>query len=243
MSGDTPVHDAIGSPLRRRMVPLLLDIGASVNCANKFGNLPLHYACDIGDWEVAERLMMMGVATNVVNLAGETPLHRCASGVHADFIKGSANVASHLLQNHSGDPDAPTIFGRTPLHYAAYYGHIEVAQSLLDQCAVCDVFDCQGLSPLHAAVYQGHLELVKLLLKHGANPDAIGGAKETFVSADILTENGGIGGDKDGLHHNVLSYSTILIPTFSTPLSLARSGDDDDLVEVLKRGGATIVRI
>lgn len=68
-----------------------------------------------------------------------------------------------LLETYSSD-------GWTPLHLAAFFGHLDLAASLLDRGADVNARSTNGLNntPLHAAAAGGHTELVGLLLKRGA---------------------------------------------------------------------------
>jgi uncharacterized protein len=72
-----------------------------------------------------------------------------------------------LLASHSVD-------GWTPLHLAAFFGHPELANALLDRGAQVDIRSSNAMknTPLHAASAGGQLALMELLLKRGANPNA-----------------------------------------------------------------------
>ncbi len=59
---------------------------------------------------------------------------------------------------------------RTPLHWAAQHGHVEVVQTLIDNGADVNAQDVFGRTPLHLAV--GHPRIITLLLDAGANVDA-----------------------------------------------------------------------
>lgn len=54
--------------------------------------------------------------------------------------------------------------GRTSLHEAASYGHLEVLKLLLDAKAEVATQDNYGRTALHRAAWKGHSEVVKLLL-------------------------------------------------------------------------------
>jgi ankyrin repeat protein len=57
---------------------------------------------------------------------------------------------------------------RTPLHYAARWGHKDVVELLLAKDADVNVKDNQGQTPLSLAEEEAHKQIVELLLKHGA---------------------------------------------------------------------------
>jgi Ca2+-binding EF-hand superfamily protein len=64
----------------------------------------------------------------------------------------------------------PTPFGDkyTPLHYAAYQGHIKICELLEKAGANLNAVNGAGCTPLFLACQQGHPGVVKFLLKNGA---------------------------------------------------------------------------
>jgi len=61
-------------------------------------------------------------------------------------------------------------FGGTPLHVAAIWGRIDIAEALLGGGAEIDRRGEHGFTPLHEAISQGHEEMVSFLLSRGADP-------------------------------------------------------------------------
>ena len=68
----------------------------------------------------------------------------------------------------------PGINKRTPLHWAADYGKVDVIEYLLSKGANIEAKDNYGNTPLFAAIYEGHDAAVAALLAKGANKNAIG---------------------------------------------------------------------
>eukprot|EP00434_Breviolum_minutum_P015714 symbB.v1.2.013846.t1/scaffold988.1/size146321/3 len=62
--------------------------------------------------------------------------------------------------------------GDTPLHQAAYNGHVETAEFLLSKGAAVDAKRIDGDTPLHLAAWNGHVEAAEFLLSKGAAVDA-----------------------------------------------------------------------
>ncbi len=56
----------------------------------------------------------------------------------------------------------------TSLHYAAYYGHLEIAEILISRGADLDADDPYYSTPLYLAVEEGHPEVVEFLISKGA---------------------------------------------------------------------------
>mmetsp|Transcript_39523 Transcript_39523/g.62493 ORF Transcript_39523/g.62493 Transcript_39523/m.62493 type:complete len:133 (-) Transcript_39523:69-467(-) len=63
---------------------------------------------------------------------------------------------------------------RTPMHWAADFGHTEVLKYLHSKGANCNVKDNFGITPLLAAVYESHEEAVKFLVSIGADTNVTG---------------------------------------------------------------------
>jgi len=61
-------------------------------------------------------------------------------------------------------------FGGTPLHVAAIWGRIDIADALLRGGAEIDRRGEHGFTPLHEAISQGHEGMVSFLLSRGADP-------------------------------------------------------------------------
>jgi uncharacterized protein len=72
-----------------------------------------------------------------------------------------------LIHAHSTD-------GWTPLHLAAYFGHLDLASELLDRGARVDARSTNAMknTPLHAAAAGGRLGVLQLLAKRGADVNA-----------------------------------------------------------------------
>ena len=57
-----------------------------------------------------------------------------------------------------------------PLHNACSYGHLEVAELLVNHGADVNSMDLWQFTPLHEAASKGKMEVCSFLLAHGANP-------------------------------------------------------------------------
>ncbi|XP_034742534.1 ankyrin repeat and SOCS box protein 9-like [Etheostoma cragini] len=57
----------------------------------------------------------------------------------------------------------------SPIHNAAFNGHVLALQKLIDQGACVNLNTLNQVSPLHGACLQGHMACAKLLVENGAN--------------------------------------------------------------------------
>lgn len=97
----------------------------------------------------------------------ELTLHEaCATGVR-DRVESILQDVPRMIDAHSPD-------GFTPLSLACFFGHVELAQRLINRGANLDLAATNPMqvTPLHAAAAGRHLEIVRALLEAGANPNA-----------------------------------------------------------------------
>lgn len=100
------------------------------------------------------------------------------AGAEVDVFAAAATGRVEDLRRLVNAPGAVSSFaydGWTPLHLAAFFGHIEAARILLDAGADVHVVSQNGLTntPLHAATAGKHSEVALLLLDNGAGSDII----------------------------------------------------------------------
>jgi|LakMenEpi03Aug12_release.lakeMendotaPanAssembly.Ray.scaffolds.fasta_scaffold565342_1 ankyrin repeat protein len=121
--GWTPLYRSVVSG-DFQATQLLLSHGADPNIVNHLGETPLHQAADYSQYAIAKSLLDAGADPDIQQDQGDTPLH------HAAF-KGDSQMISLLLE-YGADPNTKNyMFGRTPVHYAVDYGHIECAEIIV----------------------------------------------------------------------------------------------------------------
>ena len=81
-------------------------------------------------------------------------------------------IEVQTLLEKGADPNTRIDDGWTPLHWAAFKGHVDVVRVLLERGADPKAKDNNGRRPLHIAAQIGHVEIVKILLDRGADPNA-----------------------------------------------------------------------
>lgn len=92
--------------------------------------------------------------------------------------KGDLEMVRHLSAKNHIDVNTKTSYNCSgwpivcsPLHWAAYKGHTEIARLLLDRGASVDCRNDFDYTPLLYATRYGHQETVRLLLNRGASVD------------------------------------------------------------------------
>lgn len=138
----------------------LLEGGALVNEANRYGVTPLSLACQNGNAEMVELLLKAGADANVALPGNETPLHTAS--------RTGVLVCVKLLVKAGAKIDAKEHNQQTPLMWAAAEGHAEVVRFLLENEAEFKKALSSGFNPLFFAVRRGHQEVTKLLVEKGA---------------------------------------------------------------------------
>lgn len=134
---------------------ILLNNGAKVNLCNKYGESPLHVACENDHNSTLQLLLNDG-----------TNISSCPPSVgHENEDDGSIQ----LLLNYDADINSLTDYGQSPLHIACANGCDSIVQLLLEKKADINLRNNDGVSPLNVADETGHESTVQLLLKKGAS--------------------------------------------------------------------------
>ncbi|KAM4558014.1 uncharacterized protein ankrd50l isoform 2-T2 [Odontesthes bonariensis] len=161
------------------IVLTLLDYGAQVDTADGKGRTPLIAAAYMGHHETVEILLDHNAQVDLADGDGRTALSVTALCVPtAAGIKGFGEVAS-LLLDHGANPGHRDHDGMTPLLLAAYEGHEDVVELLLEAGADVDETAgpegnvAAGVTPLLAAAAMGRIKIVSQLLFWSAAVDVI----------------------------------------------------------------------
>ncbi|XP_035693855.1 ankyrin-2-like [Branchiostoma floridae] len=150
---------------------LLLKAGAYVSSMDWFEATPLRKAASGGHLGVSELLLKAGA--RVDSWIKHELLHAAAekgNAVVVELLLKTGTVFELLLKTGT-QVDSRNKREATPLHEAAYGGHVDVVELLLKAGARVDITDRRKATPLHEATSGGHVDVVELLLKAGARVD------------------------------------------------------------------------
>ena len=158
-AGKTALHHAAKEG-QRAAVYVLLEKGASLDTKDTAGNIPMVYAKELPDGEVANDIIWMLDHSNGIKLDDQkwTALHRAASKSRGD------EVAAEILLRCGADVEAMGATGSTAIHLAASNGYERMVQMLLDNEAAVNTLNNKLWTPLHKAADKGHEQIVQMLL-------------------------------------------------------------------------------
>jgi ankyrin repeat protein len=111
--------------------------------------------------------------------------------IHDAARDGDLEKVKALLKDNPDLVNSKNTNGLTPLHFAAYSGHVVVVKLLLDNMADVNVTNKSGMTPLSFAVDAGHRDVAELLLTNKAEVDTKG-----LYGMTPLSDAAG-GGDKE----------------------------------------------
>jgi len=130
--------------------------------------LALFVAATRGDADLAKKLLQQGADPNHKTDFGHYPLHEAVRVGNRRIVELllAAGAQVNVRVSPRG-PDTPNQW--TPLHFAAYGGHTDIAEKLIERGADLSPKDLWGKTPLNYALEQKHVELVAFLKAKGAS--------------------------------------------------------------------------
>jgi len=180
-------------------------------------------AVERGDTKEAISYLDRGLDPNTTGPQGQTILMAASRLGHLDLVR-------HLLVRRA-DPNRQSPTGDTAVMLASLAGHAEIVKLLATHGAA---LKSRGWSALHYAAFGGSAEVVRYLLENGAEKDAV--APNSYTPLMLAARNGHVAAARVLLQENPdLNHRGL---KGETALAIAKSRNDGELVELLKRAGA-----
>jgi ankyrin repeat protein len=187
--GETPLHLVSRGEYDSQehgvsIARLLLEHCVDLDAQTKYHQTALHFAAFYGRPEITQLLLDHGANPNAEDELGSTPLQSVSGGKY-DSQEYGVSVARLLLE-HGADVNPRTKVS-TPLHSAAFYGRLALAQVLLDHGANANAVSEWGETPLHLLSRgeydsQEHgVNIARLLLERCVDLDAQTKSHETAL--------------------------------------------------------------
>ena len=152
-----PLHYAVLSG-SLRMVTILVNHRAFVDCTDGSKRTPLMVACEEEDHDIAEFLLDRGASTMTQDASGNKPIHYA--------VKSRAQACLRRLMSSEADVNSVNHMGETPLFIACKLGYHGVSRTLLRAGADPEKADKFETSPLDEALSNGSSSLVDLLRRY-----------------------------------------------------------------------------
>jgi ankyrin repeat protein len=140
----------------------LLKEGANRLLKDKYGRTPAHTAAEFGSRAILELLLNSPISEFGRDVNGRALLHYIATWEWRP-------VLVHFIETKRPLINVVDKRRRTPLHLAAIYGNLQIAETLLVKGAEIDRRDSLGFTAALHTIQQGHFELLEVLLKHGTD--------------------------------------------------------------------------
>ena len=169
--GENALHKAAKGG-HENLVRFFIDEGADMMITDMHGWTALYKATASGSLAIVELLLANG-STISKGKHGVTALHLAAQFGHLDIVitlvdKG-ADVEAKTIP-FGDDYERKFYGGRTPLHWAAANGYVDIVYFLaVHKGAKVDAVSSTHRTPLYEALRGNHMAVVKLLLKLGAS--------------------------------------------------------------------------
>ena len=178
----------------------LLESGANPSAQDEDGWTALHFASTKGHTDLVELLLQAKADHAIKDNDGFTALHEAARSDHKEVVRllldagASVDVRVVNALELRGLFKVPRVFaaaiqiGRSPLHWAAANGHVEVVERLCEAKADVASLDSNFDTPLFMAAGNGKVDVMETLIRFGA--DALAAHQSGFNLLHYAAANG-----------------------------------------------------
>lgn len=157
------LHNAIKSGNTTIIEALLTILKINVNIQDKHGNTPLILAAKKGNINVCIQLITHEASITLGNKNKYTPLHAAVEAQCQPIINMLLNMDKTLIH-------AQTIYGNTPLHFAAKNGYAEIYLLLEAEGANVTMKNNDEKTAMQLAIEHGHYAVYNAIVEKYATP-------------------------------------------------------------------------
>lgn len=159
--GEGLLHYAVKSGEYIESLQFLINLGAKVNAANRFGQTPLHLAILGKQPKMMKSLILNSADIYQLDLQGRSPLDIL-------FTQEIVIIEPFLVKDILDRRDSN---GQTPLFYAVKLGRLDLVKAIMAKGVDLSYKNNVGATVLHQAVRFGQGTIMTELIRAGASPD------------------------------------------------------------------------
>jgi ankyrin repeat protein len=115
-----------------------------------------------------ELLLQLGVDPNTLDNGVFIPLYRPSKKGYAEMVK---LLLKYGARHDPLEGEEGSYRNRSPIHWAAYNGHLDVVEVLLNSGVDINLEDFEGITPISLATSNKKTDIVKFLVDKGADVD------------------------------------------------------------------------
>jgi ankyrin repeat protein len=218
VDGTTALHWAVRSD-DRRTVAALIEAGARVDTANRYGVTPIALAATNGSADVVAILLQSGADANTASPEGETVLMTAAR-------TGSRAAVKALLDRGARVNAREAWFGETALMWAAAENHPDVVELLLERGAEIDARSV----PLEFAKFRFNLAtMVNTVLPRGSLTALMLAARQGALQSARVLVDGGAALNLTDPDHTTAMVTAIINGHYDVAALLVERGADPNI--------------
>lgn len=222
--GSTLIHPLAADPTSTKSeIKRALAAGQNPNEADALRQLPIHLCCaQPSDHDTVRTFLRAGADPSAVTHFGSAPLHyACASG----NLPAVRQLFDPQFSAEELDANTKDVLHRTPLHYAAIGGYVEIVKYLIAMPKVdINAPTVNGSTPLMWAIESGKVDVALLLLE------------DTRLDVSTADEDG-----RTAVHLAVMhSQARVLVKVLELPSADPNAKANDEMTPLMMASGAEL---